>query len=205
MPNVGSDFCQRFQDKPPVVHSRMWDLQAGLIYHVVSEQHHVDIDFARTFLAHAETTHLGFDSQCQLEQFSRRHLGLDRGHAVQKPGLLGTCPEYRRAESRTSGDCQQRGPLSNGAQRRRAGWRHDLPGSTPVTNRRFGARISFAGKAYRNPEKITEAEYFRFAGFKKRSSGLRAQPAELRSYRGTPSLGVAGYLGYFHSSRLRVI
>ncbi len=67
---------------------RMRNLQARLIHDAIPKQHHVDINVARTFLAHAETSHRRFDLQRKLEQFSRRLVGFNRRHAVQKPGLV---------------------------------------------------------------------------------------------------------------------
>ena len=67
----------------------MRNLQARLIHHAIPKQHHVDINLARTFLAHAETSHGRFDLQRKLEQFSWRLIRFNRRHAVQKPGLVG--------------------------------------------------------------------------------------------------------------------
>src|SRR6266849_6951057 len=79
MAHLGSDLDQRFQNKPPPMHCRVRNLQARLIHYAVPKQHHVDIDLARTFLAHAKTSHRGFDLQRNLEQFSRRLVRFYRG------------------------------------------------------------------------------------------------------------------------------
>ena len=89
MARLGSDLDQRFQNKPPLMHGGMGDLQVRLIHDAVGEEHHVDINLARAFIAHAKASHGRFHLQGKLEQFSRRFLRFYRHHAVQKPGLVG--------------------------------------------------------------------------------------------------------------------
>ena len=66
----------------------MRNLQAWLIHHAISKQHHVDINLARTFVAHTEASHHRFDLQHKLEQLSRRLIRGNRRHAIQKPRLV---------------------------------------------------------------------------------------------------------------------
>ncbi len=89
MAYVRSDFDQRFENKTAQVHGRMRNVQVRLMQDAIAKQHEVDIDIARAFGAHTETSHGRFDPQRQLEQLARRLIGCNRGHAVQKPGLVG--------------------------------------------------------------------------------------------------------------------
>ena len=89
MADLGSDFYQWLQDESPLVHGGVGNLQARLIDYSVTKQQHVDIYFARTLVAQAETSHHRLDPQCQLEQFSRRLIRFYHRYAVEKPGLVG--------------------------------------------------------------------------------------------------------------------
>jgi len=63
MARLGSDLDQRFENKPPLMHGGMGNLQARFIHHTVAEQHQVNVDLARTLLTHTETAHPRFDLQ----------------------------------------------------------------------------------------------------------------------------------------------
>ncbi len=89
MARFGSDLGQRFENKAPLMHSRMRDFQSRLIYHAIPEKQYIDINVARTFGAHAETSHCGFRLQRQVEQLSGCHFSFDGGDAVEKPRLIG--------------------------------------------------------------------------------------------------------------------
>ncbi len=88
MPRLGRNLDQWFQNKPSPLHSRMRNLQARLIHHRIPKQQDVDINIARTFVTHAQASHGRLDLQRKLKQLSRRLVGCNRYHAVQKPGLI---------------------------------------------------------------------------------------------------------------------
>jgi len=88
MARLRRNLDQRLENKSALVHCRMRNPQAWLIHHAIREKHNVDINVARTFLAHAETSHGRFDLQCKLEQLPRRLIRFNRRDAVQKPRLV---------------------------------------------------------------------------------------------------------------------
>lgn len=153
MERFGSDLGQRFQNKAATLHSGMRNLQPWLIHDEVVEQQYVDINLARTLVAHAETSHRRFDVQRQLKELARRFPGFDGRNAVQKPRLVGDLYRLGFIERR---DCEQatglfkmrqgllqvRGTISNVRSQRQ------------ISNFRHSA--SFAGKGVRSQQKLTE-------------------------------------------------
>jgi len=104
MADLGSDFHQWLQDESPLMHGGVGNLQARLIDDSITKQQHVDIYFARTLVAQAETSHHGLDPQSQLEQFSRCLIRFYRRYAVEKPGLV---EDFHGLGFVEVGDCDQ--------------------------------------------------------------------------------------------------
>ena len=150
---LGSDLDQRLQNKPALVHCRMRNLQARLIHHPIPKKHHIDINLARTFLAHAKASHCRFDPQRKLEQFSRRLIRFNRRHAVQKPGLVRDVDGLGLIEC---GDGQQPARYVQLCERRAliGGTISEVRSQRQING--FGHKTSFAAKRPRIQQKPTD-------------------------------------------------
>jgi hypothetical protein len=153
MTRLGSDLDQRFQNKAPLMHGRMRNLQARLIHYKIAEQNDVYINLARALVAHAETSHRPFDVQRQLEKLSRRFPSFDGRDAVQKPRLVGDLYRLGFIERR---DCEQ----VTGLFKMRQGFSQVGGTISNVRSQRqisdFLHTASFAAKGVRSQQKLTE-------------------------------------------------
>jgi hypothetical protein len=86
---LGRYFGEGRENEAALMHGGMGNLEAGFIDRMIAKEHDIDIDFARTFLRHAKTTHFRFELQGELEQVARRFVSFDGGDAVEEPGLIG--------------------------------------------------------------------------------------------------------------------
>jgi len=154
---VGSDLGQRCEDKTPLVHGGMRNLQAGLIHDLIAKQHDVDVNLARTLFARAETAHVGFDAQRKLEQLARRLLRLDGQRAVQKPGLVGDIDRLsfiERGDGEHAACCSQ---LFDGREQV-GGAISQIRAQRQVCD--FAHEHSFAGDGLRIHRKMNETSHF---------------------------------------------
>ena len=91
--------------------------QARFIQHAISKQHDVDIDVARTFdLASADVPSIASICNTYCSNCRGRQFGVDRGHAVQKPGLVGTSTGWVSYKEDTASKCPAGQALDRRAQ-----------------------------------------------------------------------------------------
>jgi len=108
MTDLGSNLDQRLENEPTLMHSRMRNPESMFVDDKVSEQHDININVAGAFFAHADSAHHRFDLQNELEQVFWRLCGLNRGHAIEKPRLVGHIDRLRFVQGRDGDDSSRK-------------------------------------------------------------------------------------------------
>jgi len=88
MEGLWRNFCERLEHEAAAVHGGMRNLQAWFLDDRIAEQHDIDIDNARSFVAPPNPAHFLFNIQQGSQQLRRSPLRLQCRYAIEEPWLI---------------------------------------------------------------------------------------------------------------------